>query len=281
VYRTDWQGTRQLFSTPRTNSIRYSDDFSQAAWVKAGFGTGTAPVVTPNAGVAPDGVSRACRVVFDSGSGETDADRSQLSQAQTTIPGETFSQGVWMKSFDGVSFYEVQLSFDNAYPTIAKVTPEWQHFQHSAPTVDNSRGYCLDTRGNQGSGRADVLVWGAMQRQGTVLGSHISTSATPVTVTDFTLDQDGVAQFPDPSIPPTPIEYFLTGRIRVTLPVSSDNGLGLLEIAKAFRPTLPARLMLELHLSILLENIGASGGLALANAMTGVMPFYAIGTLQR
>jgi hypothetical protein len=39
--------------------------------------------------------------------------------------------------------------------------------------------------------------------------------------------------------------------------------------------------MLELHLSILLENIGASGGLALANAMTGVMPFYAIGTLQR
>jgi hypothetical protein len=77
-----------------------------------------------------------------------------------------------------------------------------------------------------------------------------------------------------------PETHFLTGRIRITLPVSSDNGLGLTEIARAFRSTLPARLMLEFKLGTQLSTTGNDGGLALANGATGLMPFTAIGTLQ-
>jgi hypothetical protein len=73
-----------------------------------------------------------------------------------------------------------------------------------------------------------------------------------------------------------PNTHFLTGRVRVTLPVSSDNGLGLTEIARAFRSTLPARLMLEFKLG---TNFDTYGSLAVANGAVGIMPFTAIGTL--
>jgi hypothetical protein len=68
--------------------------------------------------------------------------------------------------------------------------------------------------------------------------------------------------------------------VRVTLPVTSDNGLGLLEVAKAFRSVLAARLILELQLSTVFEGIGNTGGLAAANGAMGVMPVLAIGKLS-
>lgn len=77
-----------------------------------------------------------------------------------------------------------------------------------------------------------------------------------------------------------PSTHFLTGRVRITLPVSSDNGLGLTEIARAFRSTLPARLMLEFKLGTQFDSSGNNGGLALANGVIGIMPFTAIGTLK-
>lgn len=78
-----------------------------------------------------------------------------------------------------------------------------------------------------------------------------------------------------------PETHFLTGRIRISLPISADNGIGMTEIAKAFRAVLAARLMLEFNLSdLVFDNTAMKGGLALANAATGIMPFTAIGTLQ-
>ncbi len=194
IRRSDWQGNRILYSTARTNTIRFSDDFSQAAWSKLGSGTGAAPVVTPNAGPAPDAVGRACRVVFDRGAGTSDNDRSELSQGQSTITGQTFAQGVWLRSFDGVSTYQLQLSFHNAYPIIANVTPTWTYFEHAAPAMDTVRGFRLDLRGNKGSARADVLVSGAMQVQGEETGTYIPTGASPVSVTDYTIDEAGIVQ---------------------------------------------------------------------------------------
>ena len=196
IRRTDWQGSRLLYRTTRTNAIRFSEDFAQSAWSKIGYGTGVAPVVTPNAGLAPDGVSRACRIVFDRGAGTTDNDRSELSQGQTTITGQTFAQGVWLRSYDGVSNYQLQISFHNAYPIIANVTPAWTYFEHAAPAMDTARGFRLDLRASKGSARADVLVWGAMQVQGTETGAYIPTGATPVSMTDYTVDQAGIVQLP-------------------------------------------------------------------------------------
>jgi hypothetical protein len=103
----------------------------------------------------------------------------------------------------------------------------------------------------------------------------------PVAVTDYTVAADtGLATFrADFGLAPTCVYYFLTGRVRITLPVQSDNGLGLTEIARAFRSTLPARLMLEFKLGTTFSNTG-SNGVALANGVIGIMPFTAIGKLK-
>lgn len=89
------------------------------------------------------------------------------------------------------------------------------------------------------------------------------------------------AAYPVGAIPNgNPETHFMTGRIRITLPVSSDNGLILTEIAKAFRSILAARLLLEFELGTLFDSSGDNGGLALANGVIGCMTFTAIGTLS-
>jgi hypothetical protein len=76
-----------------------------------------------------------------------------------------------------------------------------------------------------------------------------------------------------------PSTHFLTGRYRITLPVDSDNGLGLTELSKAFRSVLAARLMLEMKLGTVMKTTGNDGGLALANAAHGTIIFYGSGKL--
>lgn len=77
-----------------------------------------------------------------------------------------------------------------------------------------------------------------------------------------------------------PSTHFLTGRYRITLPVDSDNGLGLTELSKAFRSVLAARLMLEMRLGTVLSNTGNQGGLAIAGGAVGMTIFYGSGTLS-
>jgi hypothetical protein len=119
--------------------------------------------------------------------------------------------------------------------------------------------------------------------KGALATMPIPAAAVPnaVAVTDYTVDAPtGVATFRAAlGVPATCIQYFLTGRVRITLPVSSDNGLGLTEIAKAFRSTLPARLMLEFKLGTKFDTSGATG-LQIANGAVGIQPFTATGTLQ-
>src|SRR6056297_2388196 len=53
------------------NLLTYSEDFTNAAWAKVNAGVGSLPVVTANAGIAPDGTSTADRVQFDLNGGTT------------------------------------------------------------------------------------------------------------------------------------------------------------------------------------------------------------------
>jgi hypothetical protein len=161
------------------------------------------------------------------------------------------------------------------------VTNEWVRLTSTA-TLAAARSW-QDFNINLPSGASlpvgTVLYLAFAQDENGPGGSYIPVTTANVTVTDYTLDDDGIATFADGVTPATPLTYFRTGRVRVTLPVSSDNGLGLLEIAKAFRSVLAARLMIELQLSTIFENVGSSGGLTFSNGATACMPFMAIGTL--
>lgn len=57
LYRNDWQGNQQLYPTPRTNLVTFSEAIDNAAWGK------TAATITANATTAPDGTVTADLVI--------------------------------------------------------------------------------------------------------------------------------------------------------------------------------------------------------------------------
>jgi hypothetical protein len=83
-----------------TNVILWSDDFTNAAWVKQGGGTGSVPVVTPNDAIAPDGTLTADRVDFALNGG-TSADRTKAKLSQTQTIASPNTSSVWLKTVDG------------------------------------------------------------------------------------------------------------------------------------------------------------------------------------
>lgn len=296
VYRTNWQGKQLLYKTPRTNEVTFSEDFANAAWSKASVTIGS------NVGTAPDGTVTADRLIPTTAS----ASHSTSRAIGNFAVGDVRTSIIRVKKDTGARYLRLTLSlavfaggsayFDLDTGAVSSIGTGstasmtalsdgwWECTLTAVATASGAASAGIFTYqaiaiAFAGDGVSGPLIWGAEVKSGGP-SSYIKTDATPVTVTDYTLDANGVATF---ATGPAPVAlvHFLTPRIRVTLPVQSDNGLGLVEIGKAFRSTLAARLMLELRLSTLLENIGETGGLALANGVTGMMPFTAIGTLQR
>jgi hypothetical protein len=304
VYRTDWRGKHKLFSTPRTNRTVSSEDFASTNWSKPNS-TVTAAAIT-----APDGTITGTRFVPTAGS----AQHSTTSKSIAYEKGKTYTVGVFARP-DTLNGLYLNLSdavfgtnnshaaFDLVNKTAITLLPG-----ASAQIVDAANGWlcCLFTAtciadGSTGTtiyaaqkfdgafanttynadGTSGLYIWGGSSIEGEASG-YIKTTTAAVTVTDFTVDANGIATFTDGGTPPAPLVYFRTGRIRITLPVSADNGLGLVEIAKAFRSTLAARLMLELQLSTVFESLGqASGGFSLAGGAIGCMPILLEGTLTK
>ena len=73
-----------LLEPSRTNLITYSEDLTDSSWAKQSGGTGTAPIVTSNNTISPDGTQNADKVVFDKGTGTTTSDLSILSASFTS-----------------------------------------------------------------------------------------------------------------------------------------------------------------------------------------------------
>ncbi len=73
-----------LLEPQRTNLITYSEDLTDSSWAKQSGGTGTAPIVTSNNTISPDGTQNADKVVFDKGTGTTTSDLSILSASFTS-----------------------------------------------------------------------------------------------------------------------------------------------------------------------------------------------------
>jgi hypothetical protein len=280
VFVTDWQGRSQLFSFARTNLFTGSEFPSATAyWGRVNC------TITPNASVAPDGTNTAALVT------RTAAGNHYIWQNfnDAAPQGKVYAMSVWMRSGTLTGDVRVWLK-DSAGLTIgatyATLGLGWTRVTVLATVpLTAASGYVncvIDPINDTGAAGDTFYVWGA-QLERDRISRYIKTVGAAVTTTDFTVDAQGTATFNVPNAPPpAALTMFRTGRVRVTLPVSIDNGLGLLEITKAFRSTLAARLMLELQLSTVFENLGAAeGGLAVANGASGVMPFMAIGKLTR
>ena len=173
-------GSNGLIQYAPNNLLTFSEQFNNAAWTKLANGTGVAPVVTANAGTAPDGSATADRVQFSLGGGSTASDWSSIYQFLTIANATNYTYSVWLRSNDS-STYTVLARDDSGSSAVSAlwtVTPTWQRFSYTAlSTSTASSGLRLWLRGTLGtSATADVLAWGAQLELGSTATTYNSTT---------------------------------------------------------------------------------------------------------
>lgn len=170
----------------RVNLMIQTEVLSNAVWTKTAAGTGTAPVITDNFGLAPDGTTTATRVQMALNGGTTVGDQCALSQGVTGLAaGVTISSGVWLKTNDGTTKL-VQMRDDIATPAVGPiltVTGSWQFFSTENRVVQvgatGSSSVKLWLRGAQGtSDNADLLFWHPQLEIGSTLGRYQRVTTT-------------------------------------------------------------------------------------------------------
>ena len=144
------------------NLVQYSEEFDNAYWSKIGVGTGSAPTVTANYGVAPNGTNTADRVVFNTGAGTSSSDRSIL-RLSGAVLNNNCTGSFYIKSNTGSS---QNIGFHNGSQIDVKtVTTSWQRYDTFISSSVSFFG--LENLGsNSTAGTCDVLVWGGQLNYG-------------------------------------------------------------------------------------------------------------------
>jgi hypothetical protein len=157
----------QLVYAPH-NLLTFSEQFDNAVWSKGAGGVALAPVVTANAGIAPDGTATADQVVFSLNGGTSSSDFSWLTQLQTISAGLTYAQSVWMRTLSGTA--EIINDFDSLNDNKETVTESWQRFDFSkVVATGGARQTRIGLRGGSGSSlSATILIWGAQLNVGSL-----------------------------------------------------------------------------------------------------------------
>lgn len=140
--RTDWQGTRTLFTSQRKNQLKYSQDGSQGAvWTKR------ACSYTPNAAVAPDGTLTAGLLVSD-----TATDYRYISQisSASAVTGQPVTLSTWVKA--GTCPYVYLLLGNAAFGSPGFSTAPRVSFNLATGVVNQSLGGATGTITPAGDG---------------------------------------------------------------------------------------------------------------------------------
>lgn len=160
----------------RVNLLTYSEQFDNAAWVKAVGGTGVAPVVTQNYAAAPDGTMTAARVQLNKGAGTTNSDLSILQQSVTYLAG-AHTNRIYVKANGAGAVGKKVLhrgAASGAYTTTT-LDGTWQEITWTETAAGGAIStIAVGLRGAQGlnADSVDVLVWHPQVEFGTTATTY-------------------------------------------------------------------------------------------------------------
>ena len=187
-------GAAKPLRAGRVNLLNTTTTLS--GWTKPFAGTGVAAVVTPAAGIAPDGTNTAIRVDFDCVNGSSTANRSMLSStAITCAVGASFASKLWVKAATpadvGKTIYvKHEQSTEYAAPLVT-LTAEWTALDRTFTkgASGTTTNYLIETRGTYTSVAASALLWqpeirysvdAALPAQPVVSASDYATDGMPI-----------------------------------------------------------------------------------------------------
>ena len=144
------------------NLVSYSQEFDNAYWVKTSLGVAVVPIVTTNAGVAPDGTNTADRIQFDCVNTGSSGNRSYISAVLSYPTAVKYIASVWVKAFDvGNVGRTVRFAVDGLTNAVFTLTADWQRVTLTGLATTTITGFILETRGTFTTQTADILAWGA------------------------------------------------------------------------------------------------------------------------
>jgi hypothetical protein len=165
-----------LIERVRTNLILQSNSFSDAAWVKLGVGTGTAPVLTANYTTDPFGGNNAWRLQCDLNGGTASGDRSWIYQTFAGSPSNgTLSIYVKLNSAGSVNL----VFSDGAGDTQTVTSTTWVRLNIPSAAIGEFR---LGLIGYNGTDTCDLSIAFSQVEAGDIATDYILTTSGAVSV---------------------------------------------------------------------------------------------------
>jgi hypothetical protein len=169
----------------------YSEQIDNASWDKVNGSGGTAPVVTANYGISPDGTQNADRIQL---ARTTAADSySYVYQTITLSASATYTVSVYLKSLSGTPTISIALD-GVGYDHVVTMTTEWARYEVeivAGGSFDRAQ-LLLYQAVPSTSLTADFLAWGFQVEQSSYPTSYIPTTSASATRVADTYQKAGI-----------------------------------------------------------------------------------------